>query len=150
MVLLPGRNTMLHKWVLRLFTDYLVSKDRSFQGLKMHFMTFGVISMSYLCEEQVWSNFWQYFETRVVVWDWTQSTVGGTLRPAQSIYTVSTFSQSQGTALIPWAEVAWDHYNVKNAKRAFCLKFTNMTNVKCLFLFNVCERDICKTCFFFV
>ena len=46
-VLLPGRDTMLHKWVLGLFTDYVGSTNRSFQGLKMRFTTFGVISKYY-------------------------------------------------------------------------------------------------------
>ena len=46
-VLLPGRDTMLHKWVLGLFAHYLGSTDRSFLGLKMRFTTLGVISKYY-------------------------------------------------------------------------------------------------------
>ena len=54
-VLLPGRDTMLHKWVLGLFTDYVGSTDGSFQGLKMRFTTFGVISKYYQSVRFSWA-----------------------------------------------------------------------------------------------
>ena len=44
-------DTMLRKWDLGLFANHLGSTDRRFQGMKMHFTTFAVISLYYHCFE---------------------------------------------------------------------------------------------------
>ena len=66
-VLLPGRDTMLCKWVLGLFAKYPGGTDRCFQGLKMCFTTFGVISKYYHTYSEWCTNwspkpFWRFLE----------------------------------------------------------------------------------------